>query len=50
VLDPFTLVPNSKEVKLLDKTEALFAPILIHKQPKDKKLKENKKQVIEFFK
>jgi hypothetical protein len=46
VLEPFGLVPNSKEVKLMEKiekTEALFAPILIHKQPKDKKLKENKK-------
>ena len=43
VLDPFSLVTNAKEVKLLEKSE-LFAPLLIHKQPKDKKLKENKKQ------
>jgi hypothetical protein len=43
VLDPFSLVTNAKEVKLLEKPE-LFAPLLIHKQPKDKKFKENKKQ------
>jgi len=43
-LDPFSLL-NSKEVKLMDKTE-LFAPIIIHKhsKDKDKKLKENKKE------